>query len=61
MATAVHRGNTDGITCCGMSRATPGSHWTLPLGDNSLRIALVAVGATANKMMTKNGPTLLAN
>jgi hypothetical protein len=37
-----------------------GSHWTSPLGDYSLRIALVAAGATANKTTMKNAPTLLA-
>jgi hypothetical protein len=38
----------------------PESHWMLPSGDYSLHIAPVAARATANKMTTKNGPTLLA-
>jgi hypothetical protein len=31
----------------------PGSHWTLPLGDYSRRIAPVAAGATTNKTTMK--------
>jgi hypothetical protein len=31
----------------------PGSHWTLPSGDYSLRIASAAARATANKTTTK--------
>ncbi len=37
-----------------------GSHWTLPLGNYSLRIAPAAARATANKMTTKKGPQRLA-
>ena len=37
-----------------------GSHWTLPLGDYLLRIALAAARATANKTMMYYVPTLMA-
>jgi hypothetical protein len=37
-----------------------GSHWTLPSGDYSLRIALAAAMATINKTTMQNVPTLLA-
>ena len=39
-----------GITQCSTSRSTYiGSHWTLPSGDYSLRIAPTAAMATINK------------
>jgi hypothetical protein len=38
----------------------PGSHWTPQLGNYLLRITPVAARATANKLVTKNTPTLLA-
>ena len=38
----------------------PGSHWPLPSGKYSLCITPAAARASANKMMTKNRPTLLA-
>jgi len=38
----------------------PGSHWTLPLGNYSLRIAPAAARATANKTTMQHVPTLLA-
>jgi hypothetical protein len=37
-----------------------GSHWMLPLGNYSLRIAPAAARATANKMTKKNVPKRLA-
>jgi hypothetical protein len=37
-----------------------GSHWTLPSGDYSLRIAPAAARATINKTTMQNVPTLLA-
>jgi hypothetical protein len=37
-----------------------GSHWMLPLGDFSLRIALVAAMATINTPTMQNVPSLLA-
>jgi hypothetical protein len=37
-----------------------GSHWTPPLGNYSLRIALAAARATANKTMMYYVPTLMA-
>jgi hypothetical protein len=37
-----------------------GSHWTLPSGNYSLRIALTAARVTINKMMMQIVPTLLA-
>jgi len=37
-----------------------GSHWTPPLGDNSLRIAPAAARATANETTMQYVPTLLA-
>jgi hypothetical protein len=37
-----------------------GSHWTLPSGDYSLRIALAADRATANKTTMYHVPTLMA-
>jgi hypothetical protein len=37
-----------------------GSHWTPPLGDYSLRIALAAARATANKTTMYHVPTLMA-
>ena len=37
-----------------------GSHWTPPLGDYSLRIALAAARATANKTTMFHVPTLMA-
>ena len=37
-----------------------GSHGTLPLGNYSLRIALVAARATINKTSMQNVPTLLS-
>jgi hypothetical protein len=37
-----------------------GSHWTPPLGDCSLRIALAAARATANKTTIYYVPTLMA-
>jgi hypothetical protein len=37
-----------------------GSHWTLPLGNNSLRIAPAATRATINKTTIKYKPPLLA-
>jgi hypothetical protein len=37
-----------------------GSHWMLPLGDYSLRIAPAAAMATNNKTTMKNTPPLLA-
>jgi hypothetical protein len=37
-----------------------GSHWTLPLGDYLLRIALAAARATANKTTMYYVPTLMA-
>jgi len=37
-----------------------GSHWTLPSGDYSLRIALAAARATANKTTIYYVPTLMA-
>jgi hypothetical protein len=44
-----------------MSRATSkAAHWTLPLGDYSLHIALAAAMATINKMTIQNLHTLLA-
>jgi hypothetical protein len=36
-----------------------GSHWMLPSGDYSVRIAPVATRATANKTSMKNVPTFL--
>jgi hypothetical protein len=36
------------------------SHWTLPSGNYSLRIAPVAARATINKTTMQNVPTLLA-
>jgi hypothetical protein len=53
MAMAVCWSKTDGIAQCGMSRATPGSHWTPPSGDYSLRIAPAAARVTANDTTTK--------
>jgi hypothetical protein len=38
----------------------PGSNWTLPLGNYSLRIAPAAARATANKTTMQHVPTLLA-
>ena len=35
------------------------SHWTLPSGDYSLRIALVATCSTINTMKMQHVPTLL--
>ena len=37
-----------------------GSHWTPPSGDYSLRIALAAARATANKTTMYHVPTLMA-
>jgi len=37
-----------------------GSHWTLPLGDYSLRIAPATARATTRKTTMQNVPTLLA-
>jgi hypothetical protein len=37
-----------------------GSHWTPPSGDYSLRIALAAARATANKTTMYYLPTLMA-
>jgi hypothetical protein len=37
-----------------------GSHWTPPSGDYSLRIALAAARATANKTTLYYVPTLMA-
>jgi hypothetical protein len=37
-----------------------GSHWTPPSGDYSLRIALAATRATANKTTMYYVPTLMA-
>ena len=37
-----------------------GSHWTPPSGDYSLRIALAATRATANKTTIYYVPTLMA-
>jgi hypothetical protein len=37
-----------------------GSHWTPPSGDYSLRIALAAARATANKTKMYHEPTLMA-
>jgi hypothetical protein len=37
-----------------------GSHWTPPSGDYSLRIALAAAMATANKTTMFHVPTLMA-
>ena len=37
-----------------------GSHWMPPSGDNSLRIALAATRATANKTTMYHVPTLMA-
>jgi hypothetical protein len=37
-----------------------GSHWTPPSGDYSLRIALAAAKATANKTTMYYFPTLMA-
>jgi hypothetical protein len=37
-----------------------GSHWMLPSGNYSLRIAPAAARATANKTTMQNAPTLLA-
>ncbi len=37
-----------------------GSHWTPPSGDYSLRIALAAARATANKTTMFHVPTLMA-
>ena len=37
-----------------------GSHWTLPSGDSSLRIAPAAAMATINTPTMQNVPSLLA-
>jgi hypothetical protein len=37
-----------------------GSHWTLLLGNYSLRIAPAAAGVTANKTTMKHAPNLMA-
>ena len=37
-----------------------GRHWTLPSGDNSLRIPRAAARVTINKTLMQNVPTLLA-
>ena len=37
-----------------------GSHWTPPSGNYSLRIALAAARATANKITMYHVPTLMA-
>ncbi len=60
MATAVHRSNTDGITQCGMSRATPEApgrcHWAITCSILPRRL----LGQQANKQQSTNTPSLLA-
>jgi hypothetical protein len=41
-------------------QGSSGSHWTLPLGDYSLRIAPAAALETINKTTMQNVPSLLA-
>ncbi len=60
MATAVCWGNTDGITQCGMSRATSGAtgrhHWATTCSVLHRRLP----GQQANKQQSTKTPTLLA-
>ncbi len=60
MATVVHWSNTDGITRCGMSRATPEAtghrHWAT---THSV-LPLQPPGQQANKQQSTNTPTELA-
>jgi hypothetical protein len=59
MATAVRRGNTEGIPQMWYVQGYLGSHWMLPLGKYLLCIALEAARATG-KQTTMNTYTYFA-
>jgi hypothetical protein len=60
MATAVRRSNTDGITQCGMSRATPEATEQWHRANTCSVLPQWLPGQQANKQHSTNTPTKLA-